>query len=277
MNIMLLVFSILPVFLIGYYIYNKDKNKESNGLIVKLLLGGLGAAVITVIASLIIELIFNISMTTYTIYSEIELLFYAFICVALIEEVSKWLVLYKIGFKNVEYNEAYDMLLYGAFVGLGFACIENILYVSTGGIETAITRALTAVPMHAILGVIMGYYLDKLRENINVQNNYKVLSIIIPILIHGLYDYCLMIEIGVVSMALLIGTFIYALKLINEVSKKSVVVPKINNNENMNISSIQNNLNQNINTQNNYQENFCSTCGSPYEQNSCKVCGRKRK
>jgi len=123
----------------------------------------------------------------------------------------------------------------------------------------------------------MGYYLDKLRENINVQNNYKVLSIIIPILIHGLYDYCLMIEIGVVSMALLIGTFIYALKLINEVSKKSVVVPKINNNENMNISSIQNNLNQNINTQNNYQENFCSTCGSPYEQNSCKVCGRKRK
>ena len=41
---------------------------------------------------------------------------------------------------------------------MGFAFVENILYVSQGGMQVAILRTFTAVPAHAMFAVMMGYY-----------------------------------------------------------------------------------------------------------------------
>ena len=264
MSILLLAYSILPVFLIGMYIYKKDKNKESANLIVKLLSGGLLSATLTVIITIVLGLFFNIFSAEFTELEGLKLIIYAFICVALIEEISKWIMLYVIGYNNIEYDETYDILLYGAFIGLGFALIENILYVIQGGVSTAILRAFTAVPMHTILGVIMGSLLGKSKEYPKSNAKNRILSILIPVIIHGTYDYCIMNEsYYIISILVLIISFIYAIMLLIETSKKNITKPTIYN---------LNNYNQNIKV----LENFCSNCGTKYELNFCKKCGKKR-
>ena len=252
MDTILLIYSILPVYLIGLYIYNKDKNKEPTNLLIKLLLGGIISASITVIITLLLSLFIDIFNADFTELTGINLFIYAFICVALIEEISKWIMLYKISYNNREYDETYDMLLYGGFIGLGFACIENIIYVLSGGLSTAILRSFTAVPMHATLGIFMGYYLDKSKK----ESSKKIISILIPILIHGTYDYCIMQgSYFIISIIILIISLIYSIKLIKDISNKSI---KTNSN--------------NIN----FIENYCPNCGTKYELKYCKNCGKQR-
>lgn len=43
---------------------------------------------------------------------------------------------------------------------MGFAMVENVLYVADGGIVVAIGRAITAVPAHMLFAIPMGYFLS---------------------------------------------------------------------------------------------------------------------
>jgi len=252
--ITLLIYSILPVSLIGVYIYNKDKNKEPTNLIIKLLLGGVSSAIITIITSAILGIFLNIFNTEYTELSGLKLIIYSFACIALIEEISKWIMLYIIAYNTKEYDESYDMLLYGAFTGLGFACIENIFYVLLYGLSTAVTRAFTAVPMHTILGIMMGYYLDKFKTTKITKN--KILSITIPTLIHGAYDYYLLQgDYSLISIIILIVSFIYTINLIQKINNESISKKE---------------------TTINFKEKYCPNCGQKYELKFCRTCGRKR-
>jgi hypothetical protein len=82
-----------------------------------------------------------------------------------------------------------DGVVYGTAASLGFAALENILYVSEGGFGLAVMRAVTAVPGHALLGVIMGFYVGRARFDPERRRRWLRLALVIPILLHGLYDF----------------------------------------------------------------------------------------
>ena len=81
------------------------------------------------------------------------------------------------------------------FVSLGFAGVENIMYVVGEGIDVALTRGLLSVPLHALCGVIMGYYFSLARFNTARQKGYLLTAVAGAILAHGLYDFILFIPI----------------------------------------------------------------------------------
>ena len=119
----------------------------------------------------------------------------AFISTSLLEEFFKWFILYFTIFQHEHFNEPYDGIVYGASVSLGFATVENILYLFANGIEFALGRALLPVSSHALFGVIMGYYLGKGKFSLtNEKNKWVFFSFLIPFLLHGLYDFILMAE-----------------------------------------------------------------------------------
>ena len=98
-------------------------------------------------------------------------------------------------YKNINYNEPFDGILYAVYISLGFATIENILYVFNpilGGIYTGIARAIFSIPAHAMFGIYMGYYLS--REKF-FNKKIKIFSLIVPIFIHGIYDLLLFTNI----------------------------------------------------------------------------------
>ena len=200
--------ALLPAIALCIYVYIKDRvEKEPLGLLVGLFFLGV---IICFPAAKLEEWLLGLFES---LFSGRTLLLHAaknFIGIALVEEGLKYFVLRMATRKNEDFNSLFDGMIYAVFVSLGFAAFENILYVTKYGFENAILRAMTAVPAHMFLGVIMGYYyslwhmydLARLRE-IKLQKqgkvarkilfsgvNYKQLAIVVPVLAHGFYDFC---------------------------------------------------------------------------------------
>ena len=130
------------------------------------------------------------------------------------EELLKFSILYLIVLKRNEFNEPMDGLVYGAVVSLGFATYENYTYVyevaeivakeenvnfAKLSYLTALGRSYSAIPMHGLNGAVMGYYFGMYVFTGNKR--FLILSIILPYLFHGFYNFLVwpypMIIIGI--------------------------------------------------------------------------------
>ncbi len=117
----------------------------------------------------------------------------AFISSAGVEEAVKFLFLFFLIWGNRNFNEPLDGIVYSVFLSLGFAWVENIIYVLhpvLGGYGTALARALLSVPGHGLFGVQMGYYMALAR--FNGKKKYLAAAFFMPYLLHGLYNYFLL-------------------------------------------------------------------------------------
>ena len=253
----LLLIAILPVILIGMYIYAKDKDKEPKSLLFKLLLGGVGSALLCIFLNIIIDIFIPGFDTFEKNANLIELLIYAFFGIALLEEGCKWIFAYKMSFNNEEFDEFYDMIVYCVFVALGFALFENIFYVLKGGYIVGITRALLAVPGHACDGVFMGYFLGlakiyQLERRKDLMKKYMALSIIVPTIMHGIYDYLIFSKrpaFIAIFLILVVIMYIISIKKVNTVVK----------------------TNQKFYS----TAKYCPNCGQEATDNYCGNCGKK--
>ena len=125
--------------------------------------------------------------------------FECFFVVAVAEEGCKYVMLLLRTWKSREFNYTFDAVVYAVSVSLGFAALENILYVFDGGFGTAILRALTSVPGHTIFAIYMGYYYGVAKK---ASSSHKtsltiagfIISFVLPVLIHGFYDFCLSVN-----------------------------------------------------------------------------------
>ncbi len=106
-----------------------------------------------------------------------------------LEEFFKWLILLIAIYRHFEFEDAYDGILYGASVSLGFATVENIIYLLAFGADTAVLRALLPVSSHALFGVVMGYYFGraKFAEESTVKK-YLFLAFLAPYSLHFVYN-----------------------------------------------------------------------------------------
>ena len=190
---MVLVTGLLPVAVLLFYIYSHDKiEKEPPGLLIKLLFFGC----LSCIPAVILETVWTNFLQGIGLnpYSVIYLLIEKFLVVALAEEGSKRVLLKLGSWNNPAFNYVFDGVVYAVCVSLGFAGLENVLYISGFGMDVAMVRGLAAVPLHCICGVFMGHYygLEKtyvVRGMVNEAKNAKLMGLLIPILIHGFYDF----------------------------------------------------------------------------------------
>lgn len=193
MKLELLLLSIAPGIAFGLWIYLKDKyDKEPLYLLFKVFIFGC----LCTIPTLIVE---NI-LTHFNIFNGLlSVAYISFIIAGFTEEYFKRLVVLKSAFSSKYFNEKLDGIVYCVFSALGFATIENILYVffntSIEAFQIGINRALISVPAHMLFGVTMGYYLSLYKycndDNIK-RKSYLSKSLYVPILLHGLFDFILM-------------------------------------------------------------------------------------
>jgi protease PrsW len=182
----LLAIALAPGAAIGLYIYFKDKHeREPIGLLVKSFFFGVISTIITLLISWPIDLLVPIDPSSLS-----EQAIHAFLLVAVIEEFSKFIFVRWVLYPNPNFNEPFDGIVYSVSVSLGFAGLENILYVlgDNGGVETAILRMFTAVPAHATFGVLMGYFLGKAKFE-HQKAHYAIYALGVAALFHGAYDY----------------------------------------------------------------------------------------
>ena len=190
----LLALALAPAFVIMIFIYIKDKYEKEP---IKLLLKNFGlGATASIIITLILGLILKIIFPTADPLSISQQFLKAFIIVALVEEFSKYLIVRYYAQRNKEFDEPFDGIVYAVMVSMGFAALENVMYVFQFGMSNGIVRAFTAVPAHATFGIIMGYYMGKAKFAATKKDEIKLnlTGLFAATAFHGTYDFFLFIN-----------------------------------------------------------------------------------
>ena len=216
----LIIIALAPVFIIAIYIYIRDKYEREP--IALLLISLIVGCVITIPVVVIEGLLSALGQGLMGLASAA---WNAFVVAACTEEAFKLLALYLLIWRNRHFNEKFDGIVYASFISLGFAGVENILYVTEGGLSVGITRAFTAIPAHALFGVIMGYQFGLARFYPNERSWRFFLALLIPILLHGIYDFILMSghpSLLFVFIPFLIFLWLFGFRRIRQLSDRSI-------------------------------------------------------
>lgn len=187
----LLLLAVAPAVAIIMYIYIKDAyEKEPLKLLIKNFLLG---ALISVLITILLGTFANAFLPASNERSILEMLIKAFIVVGLVEEFSKYIIVRYVAQNNKAFNEPFDGIVYAVMVSMGFATLENILYVFQYGVATGITRAFTAVPAHATFAILMGYFMGKAKFSKN-KTALNLTGLLAATLFHGAYDFFLFVN-----------------------------------------------------------------------------------
>jgi len=156
------------------------------------------------------------------------ILFQSFIIAGLTEEFMKRMVVMKIAYRHPAFNEKMDGIIYCAFAALGFAAVENIMYLTSYFQDTpsvAIYRAVFSVPGHMLFAITMGYYLalSKYAESPGLSKKYYKNSLLYPVLLHGTFNTILSLNLPIllVFVPFIIFLWVYNMKKLNKFYKES--------------------------------------------------------
>lgn len=194
----LLAASLIPPLFLLWKVYQSDKiEKEPFGLLLAIFVLGMFstvlAGVLEVAGSNILQSILSEEMLSTPSGTTIFNLIFYFIVVGGSEELVKFLAMMIPTWRNRAFNYVFDGVVYGVTAALGFAALENIFYVLDTGLVTAGVRAWTAIPLHCITGIFMGHYYGIAkaadRWGNGKKGKYLLRSILVPLLIHGAYDF----------------------------------------------------------------------------------------
>ena len=178
--LMFLLAALLPACVLFWYVYSKDITPEPMNLVLK---GFLYGALATFVSTFISGPLSSMGLFTREPGTITEALKTAFFGAAIPEETAKLLMLWLLLRKCKDFDERYDGIVYAAAAGLGFASLENVMYV-------AIAMAFLSVPGHFGFAVIMGYYysIRHFSWNADERRGAGIKMWLYPVLLHGAYD-----------------------------------------------------------------------------------------
>jgi len=182
--------AIAPVLICLFYMYIRDKyEKEPWGLLV------VGVITGAVIVAPIMRTAGFVTSFMPPMGQFGEAAFTSFLSAGLTEEGFKFIALYFLIWHNQNMNEKLDGIVYAVFISLGFAGVENVLYVlhpAMGGMATALGRAVVSVPAHGLFGVIMGYHFAMAKFEPARRKRHLALGFFMPLIVHGIYNTMLL-------------------------------------------------------------------------------------
>jgi RsiW-degrading membrane proteinase PrsW (M82 family) len=196
----LLLLAIAPAAFWLWYFYRKDRY-EPEPLSWVLLVYILGAAVTIPVA--LVEGVMGAFLPEFLI---------VVLVAPVVEELGKYLVVRKTVYESAEFDEPVDGIVYAAAAGLGFATLENVLYVFASletslflAVGTGLVRAVLSVPGHVLFSAMWGYSLGKARF-IPKEKRPGVIAagLMLAIASHALFNLLLFDAIGFAVLVLVV-------------------------------------------------------------------------
>ena len=204
-----------PALFLMRYIYRNDRvEKEPVSLLISLIFMGILAALVSgpleAVSQAVLPIFFDPQGPYYAVWL-------AFLGVALIEEGAKYFFLYRRTWRSPNFNCMFGGIVYSAFVSLGFAAFENILYVFEYGLSVALPRAILAIPGHLGFSVFMGVFYGRAKAQARWDSparsrKSRRIGVGIAVVLHGVYDACCMMSTAL-STAIFV-VFVIAMYLI---------------------------------------------------------------
>lgn len=206
---LLIIAALAPVAVLLWQILRRDAaNPEPPRMLAKSFLYGMISTAVTFVLLPFTEALGDLIVLNDTALS--VAFKQAFFSAALPEEGAKLLMLWLLLRNNPYFDERFDGIVYAVCVGMGFAAVENVLYLFNNydsWLSVGIVRALFAVPGHFFDAVIMGYYYSHYHFGTRRNPATKALILAAPVVAHGIYDGILFsydIDDGVAVVALIL-------------------------------------------------------------------------
>ncbi|RKD22377.1 Membrane proteinase PrsW, cleaves anti-sigma factor RsiW, M82 family [Caminicella sporogenes DSM 14501] len=228
MNTRLFIIAVTPGIALALSVYFTDRyDKEPLSLLLKVfILGALSVIPVAIVEN------FLVSLNIFTGY--IGAAYTAFVVAGLTEEFFKRGVVLRTAFKHEAFDEKLDGIVYAIFSALGFATVENIMYVVfrfTTNPHIGLYRGVFSVPAHMLFAVTMGYYLSlaKFATESKMRKKYLKKSLFIPMVLHGIFNFILMVNISfvfVIFIPYVIYLWIVNLRKLNEYYTESKILFK---------------------------------------------------
>ena len=205
---LLIASSFVPALFIAVFFYALDKNKEPLYTMVRAFIAGMASIVLLIVIIIILPDIRLIHGP------DRNALIDAFYNAAFKEELAKLALLMISTYRARHFDEWYDGILYGVLVGLGFAFIENVKYFYQYFNETGwyviVGRTVFSMPLHALLGGIMGYFVGKAKFSLGADRmQWILLAFVITVFVHGLFNFAL--TVLVINLKWLILPIVFVL------------------------------------------------------------------
>ena len=147
------------------------------------------------------------------------LFLYAILVIGVIEEAVKMIPFLLIVVRFREFDEPIDGIVYASFIALGFAAMENFLYVPHLDSTAAYARGFMAPVLHIVFASIWGYHLG--RVWLCGRNRFGAVIgwLAFTAFIHGIYNFAVLglPLIGLpIAATLITGFWIWRLFLIRD-------------------------------------------------------------
>ncbi|MEJ2158511.1 MAG: PrsW family glutamic-type intramembrane protease [Desulfobacteraceae bacterium] len=241
MNPVSLTAALAPAALLMWFFHSRDVHPEPAGVVWMTFFLGVAAVLpISLVAGFLSSAVSRISAGNIYFSGALT----AFVVAAVPEEFFKYKILTRYAMQHPEFDEPMDGIVYGVAASLGFATFENIQYVAEGGMGIALARALTAVPGHAMMGAVMGYFAGQALCRPERASRMKRMALWCPVMLHGLYDTPLMIFdhavksgirlagsaqlITILSVVAVLTTeMIWAMRLVMRLRSRQLSIPKV--------------------------------------------------
>jgi RsiW-degrading membrane proteinase PrsW (M82 family) len=187
----ILVCALAPSIVFLQYGIAKARLRWNDAMVWEMYFSGGIAAVIALLPELLLKKGIAIDAMAPVHGAATEALFIA----AIPEELAKFAMLFVAVRRYGGDTDRHDMITLSFAVALGFAAIENIGYLLIPGDWhlVALSRAGLSVPMHGLDGLAMGACLTAAGLSRLHRPGWLAAALVIPILMHALFDFPLML------------------------------------------------------------------------------------
>ncbi|MDD4327317.1 MAG: PrsW family intramembrane metalloprotease [Eubacteriales bacterium] len=204
---LLLPLAVIPPILFMLFIFWMDRHKPESmkHVMFCLLLGALST-----IPAIIVQTLFG-AVPLFGLPGAAGGTYESFLLVAPSEEILKFLVIWIFIRRKPFFDEVNDGIVYYGTGAIGFALLENILYVLGNGLGTGILRAFTAIPLHTFCGVIVGYHMGLARFGKKRNPQLIILrGLFLAVITHASYNSLIAAEslLSLLFIPLVIGVYI---------------------------------------------------------------------
>jgi len=201
--ILYIFFGILPSLAWLTYYLRKDPHPESKTMILKVFLWG---ALVTFLVFLV-QISFSKLLTALSLSPLLTDILYWFLVIAFSEEIFKYLVVKSKVLSSHVFDEPIDAMIYMIIVALGFAALENVLYLfpsadqaGTISFNALVNRTLIITSirfvgstfLHTLCSGIIGYFLALSIYQAKNSKKLLFLGILGATLLHGFYNFSIM-------------------------------------------------------------------------------------
>ena len=217
---------LLPILFWGMYHYHKDRHlpEPVSSLVLAFALGLMSAAISRALYTALGWASLRYDAIALADGNTLGLLAYSMLAIGPVEELAKMLPFLALVLWHRELDEPIDGIIYASFVALGYAAVENVIYLDFMTPYEAAARGFAGPVVHILFASIWGYTIGCARIRGEAILPAMAGGFLAASALHGVYDFIVLqrsLNALPIAAVLIGGVWIWRLRLMRVLQQRA--------------------------------------------------------